>query len=670
MANFEFESNDTLGTANTGVFGVLNGGQLNSISDVDLFRFTLTQGALLGIKFTLPSGATNNSFTIRVLDSGGNPIFSNAAGANFADISFSAAAGDYYFEVTANAGTTDGVSNLTLFTTEQYGITVTTLPSVNAVGEGPNNGTAVNATDIDLGQGTPLVYQVDTALVIGNLTDIADKDYFTFNSTETGVFQFKFKAPTDATPDVVITDPTNPAVDPDGTIKEFFKISILDENENVLITHYVSATPTEGYTFDFALDGTLNPTGNYFVLIENGGSVVNINTQQYNFEINPVEPSELNSTQVIGGGLTDYLLGTSTSDIILGNAGNDIIVGMAGSDSLDGGLGNDTMKGGLGNDIYMVNVAADLVIENAGQGNDKVISSVSYTLNGNVENLVLAAAVQNIQGALVGAANGAGNALNNVIVGNELGNTLSGLAGDDSLDGGLGVKGDVLIGGTGNDTYYINNKLDKIVESAGAVGGVADRVYAKVDVMALGTNVENLQLLEVGFNDDGSSLATYGVGNTSANEIIGNSASNQLSGLAGNDTIFGGAGNDALIGGLGNDALVGGSGSDMFVFEKALSATTNVDTIFDFESGLDAINLSKLIFTKLVGLPGNSYVGELSVDNFHVGATAADATDYIIYDSTTGNLFYDKDGNLAGAQVLFANVGASTTLEYTDFTVL
>ena len=56
---------------------------------------------------------------------------------------------------------------------------------------------------------------------------------------------------------------------------------------------------------------------------------------------------------------------------------------------LDGGAGADTMLGGLGNDIYVVDVATDIVTENAGEGIDTVQSGITYTLGANVENLTL-----------------------------------------------------------------------------------------------------------------------------------------------------------------------------------------------------------------------------------------------------------------------------------------
>ncbi|MFA6179576.1 MAG: calcium-binding protein [Candidatus Methylopumilus sp.] len=638
MASFEFESNDTLSSANTGIFGTSIGGQLNSITDKDFFKFTLSESAALNLKFKLPAGSTNDSFKIEVMDGSGIVIFSNSGGADFSNIVFSPFPGTYYIAVSA--------SDLTKFSSDQYGITLSTLPSVTATGELETNNSAITATLIPVGNGTPLVDALETPTVLGNLSGVSDKDYFKFSVDQTGIYSFKFDAPTNLTPDEVVS-----GTDPDGTIKEFFKISILDSSENVLVSHYVSGTPTSGYLFDFAA----NFTGDYYLLIENGGSTTIINTTQYNFEINPAEPSIDNATIVNGGLLKDYLLGTSTNDIINGNDGNDILVGMNGNDSLDGGVGVDTMKGGTGNDIYVVNSASDLIIENGGDGTDRVISTVSYTLAKNVENIKLA------DGSTAKIATG--NTQANILIGNEFGNILNGLDGNDTLDGGVGINGDILAGGNGNDTYYINNKLDKVSEGS-SIGSGVDTVIGRVNITSLYANVENIQLANV-------ESVIYATGNTLANEIVGNNLDNQLAGLAGNDALYGRGGNDALTGGAGNDYLEGNAGSDYFVFDTTLSSTTNADTIGDFESGVDTIQLSKTIFTKLVGAVGNDYVGELSAANFHEGVAAADTDDFIIYDQATGNLYYDADGVTAvKAAILFANLGAGTDLASTDFTVL
>ena len=62
--------------------------------------------------------------------------------------------------------------------------------------------------------------------------------------------------------------------------------------------------------------------------------------------------------------------------MIYGNAGNNI---------LDGGAGADVMVGGAGNDTYFVDNVGDVVIENAGEGNDAVFSTAHYGLSANVE---------------------------------------------------------------------------------------------------------------------------------------------------------------------------------------------------------------------------------------------------------------------------------------------
>ena len=93
--------------------------------------------------------------------------------------------------------------------------------------------------------------------------------------------------------------------------------------------------------------------------------------------------------------------------------------------------------------------ATDQVIEQVGEGNDTVRSSVGYTLGADVENLTLTGS----------AATGTGNAVSNLIIGNAAANTLSGglgndrllgAAGNDHLLGGDGI--DILAGGDGSDT--------------------------------------------------------------------------------------------------------------------------------------------------------------------------------------------------------------------------
>ncbi|PPD45290.1 MAG: calcium-binding protein [Methylobacter sp.] len=159
-------------------------------------------------------------------------------------------------------------------------------------------------------------------------------------------------------------------------------------------------------------------------------------------------------------------------DWLYGGAGKDFLLGGEGSDYLDGGAGADDMQGGNGNDIYIVNSVNDSIAEEAGAGYDTVISSSNYLLNQNIEELRL------LDGLWI---HGTGNKLNNKIIGNNAGNILDGVTGADTM-----------IGAEGNDTYYVDNVGDQIVELAGE--GV-DRVQSTISY-ALDANTEDLVLLD------------------------------------------------------------------------------------------------------------------------------------------------------------------------------
>lgn len=135
-------------------------------------------------------------------------------------------------------------------------------------------------------------------------------------------------------------------------------------------------------------------------------------------------------------------------------------------------------------------------------------------------------------------------------------------------------------------------------------------------------------------------------------------------GEAGNDKLTGGNANDVLSGGAGKDALAGGAGRDRFVFDAALSAATNVDTVAGFAVNADRIVLDGEIFTA-AGAPGT-----LAAAAFRVVPAAADASDRIIYSGNTGALFYDPDGNGARAPIRFATLSKNLDLDHRDFLII
>jgi Ca2+-binding RTX toxin-like protein len=248
---------------------------------------------------------------------------------------------------------------------------------------------------------------------------------------------------------------------------------------------------------------------------------------------------------------------------------------------------------------------------------------------------------------------------NDNIIGTAGNDWLNGWNGNDYLNGGAGT--DTLVGGAGNDTYVVNIATDIVRELLGAGTDTIQSyvTYSLVDTDGAGANggnVENLRLL--------GGAAINGTGNALNNILTGNDAGNILNGGAGTDTLNGGLGSDSLNGSLGNDNLTGGTGPDYFVFNTALNATTNKDLITDFSVVDDTIRLENGIMTGL-----GTTLGTLSAAKFWSGAgvvAAHDADDRMIYNTTTGALYYDADGTGAVAAIQIATIGSVTHAALTN----
>jgi Ca2+-binding RTX toxin-like protein len=162
----------------------------------------------------------------------------------------------------------------------------------------------------------------------------------------------------------------------------------------------------------------------------------------------------------------------------------------------------------------------------------------------------------------------------------------------------------------------------------------------------------------------------------SANDrIIGTKSADHLGGGGGNDTLSGGGGNDLISGGTGSDVLMGGSGVDTFGLGGDLGKS--IDRITDFKSKigekiiLNAYDFEALdVWPKQPVDPDARDSGPLAASNFRLGESAKDADDRLIYDKASGALYYDADGNGAGAAIQFAQFKAGTALSADCFLIL
>lgn len=308
-----------------------------------------------------------------------------------------------------------------------------------------------------------------------------------------------------------------------------------------------------------------------------------------------------------GGAGADRLDGGAGNDTLLGDDGRDTLFGGDGADQLVGGAGADTMVGGAGNDSFYVDDPADQIVEEDGEGQDRIYATASYALAANVHVETVSAYDAHAPDAI----GFTGNASANLLIGNAGANrldggagddVLQGLDGDDTLIGGDG--GDVLIGGMGDDTHVVADPGDVVIERPGEG---TDTVVSSIDHV-LGNAVENLTL---------GGMASAGVGNDLDNQIAGNAAANVLQGRAGHDILDGGEGQDRLDGGDGNDVLAGGAGGD----------------VLDGGSGSDQLD-GGLGNDRLDGGSGaDTLAGGLGDDSYHID----DAGDVIVERTGAGN---------------------------------
>jgi trimeric autotransporter adhesin len=164
-----------------------------------------------------------------------------------------------------------------------------------------------------------------------------------------------------------------------------------------------------------------------------------------------------------------------------------------------------------------------------------------------------------------------------------------GYDGNDFIDGGLGA--DRMVGGTGHDTYIVDNAGDVVIENANE-GFDTVRVSFSY---AIPLNVERLELTgTAAINATGSSLD---------DRLYGNVSSNILWGGAGNDILDGRVGTDTMIGGTGHDTYYVDNAGDVVV-EYANEGTDWVATTISYTLGHNLENLS-LLGTGAMNLTGN-----------------------------------------------------------------
>ncbi|MET3440641.1 VCBS repeat-containing protein [Variovorax paradoxus] len=333
-----------------------------------------------------------------------------------------------------------------------------------------------------------------------------------------------------------------------------------------------------------------------------------------------------------GGAAGDVFIGGSGNgnDDLTGSGGNDLLVGGGGDDTLSGGAGNDVLRGGTGNGDTM----------DGGAGSEDLLdfSDGTVAVNFTLVQSAGSTSIANDTGGL-----GQNDVYQNIegVIGTSLADTLTGSTSNDIIRGGAG--NDILDGASGNAD---------LLDFSGGQAGLTFTLMQS-------SSATNFNTGAAGLGTDSYKNFEGVIGTTFADTITGSASNDQLRGGGGNDVINGLAGDDRIVGGAGADILTGGADNDTFVFDSAPNA---VDSVTDFNasgsaaSG-DLVELSLGTFTALTTASGNTLsAAEFASSDGGGAGDMVGAGVHVIYDSATGNLYYDADGQSAANRTLVATL--------------
>lgn len=346
---------------------------------------------------------------------------------------------------------------------------------------------------------------------------------------------------------------------------------------------------------------------------------------------------------------------------INGTSGVDTLTGTASNDTIDGLAGVDTMIGGLGHDVYYIDDEDDEIIEFAGEGTDKIYSSVDYVMPDHVEHYVMT-----------------GSADINVL-GNDEDNTIYGNRGDNIIIGGQGV--DAMFGGKGDDTYFINVwNLSGINDKDSGTDYIVDTGGYDTVVMGGVTGVPLKYIMQKGL-EEGRFVFTDGVDEAENVTITGNSSKNYIVTGDGDDTLDGGKGADTLEGGDGKNTYIIDHKNDLII--DTIDDTGDddmVDTAEVYKSHvMDAaadVEIVTLMGTKNIKFTGsdiaNTITGNVGKNVIHGGLgddviDGGGGKDKLYGDGGADTFKFDVDtAYLAPVTIMDFNIGQGDKLDISD----
>ena len=247
---------------------------------------------------------------------------------------------------------------------------------------------------------------------------------------------------------------------------------------------------------------------------------------------------------------------------------------------------------------------------------------------------------------------------------------------------------DRMLGGAGNDVYYVDGMSDRVYETTSSLSsnitdaGGTDRIYSLVSQNMDAYNgvkfVEHLTLQGTSnIYGYGNSLNNSITGTTGNNTLKGKNGNDTLRGMDGNDKLYGQAGNDSLYMDAGNDTLDGGAGTDWLyvtggtnsVVKLAKTTGQNTDYGTDIIKNIENASGGKGV-DKFYGTAGNNTLkgnngndilqGKNGSDNLYGGAGKDNLQGGNNNDKLYGGSGNDKSYGQAGNDSLYMDAGNDT----------
>ncbi len=418
------------------------------------------------------------------------------------------------------------------------------------------------------------------------------------------------------------------------------------------------------------------------------------------------------ANELRGRGGNDLLQGYLGDDRLYGGDGDDTLFAGAGNDRLDGGAGNDSLQGDAGNDTILGGNDADIAFGNAGDdsieggaGNDSLEGQDGGDTirgDGGLDSLFGGAGNDSLEGGAdgdnlqgdTGDDTLRGDAGNDTLYGGDgrdlldggsENDILRGDAGVDTLDGGAGNdtlysgtsdvpgNGGLMLGGTGDDVYYVDAANSVVTEAA---GGGNDIVRTTVDVhLAADSEVE---VLRANFQTSTNNLDL--TGSDIANELRGNDGANVLRGGGGNDTMRGFGGDDIYYVDSSSDVVIeaAGAGNDTIHTEVSftLGSGVSVETL-QLVPGASLVNatlVGNANANTILGARGDDSLSGKGGDDTLAGGDGNDTiaggngTDTMVLDMASSEVTATAGGSSFLLQSLTGTDFVKNDVEFLQFT--